>query len=181
MRTIERMLLPIRRRVALMVSRAVVTLVNDAAKMQTLQLSILDGETLDGAEHWQQYGWACVPHAGAEALVVAVGGHRAHSVVVSCGDRRYRLTGLKGGEVAIYTDEQDKIHFKRGRVIEVETLTLNVKAATSVNYDTPLLTTTGDIVADGDVIAGGVSLRNHLTSDVQPGTGQSGAPVGGGA
>lgn len=181
MRSIDRLLLPIRRRVALMVSRAVVTLVNDAAKMQTLQLSILDGETLDGAEHWQPYGFTAVPHGGAEALVLSVGGHRAHSVVVSCGDRRYRLTGMQGGEVAIYTDEKDKIHFKRGREIEVETLTLKVNAATSVDYDTPLLTTTGDIVAGGDVIAGGVSLRNHLTSNVQPGTGQSGAPVGGGA
>lgn len=181
MRGLDRLMLPMRRRLALMVSRAVVSLVNDAAKMQTLQLSILDGETLDGAEHFQQYGFTAVPHTGAEALVLSVGGHRAHSVVVSCGDRRYRLTGMKGGEVAIYTDEGDKIHLKRERVIEVETLTLNVKAADSVNFDTPEITTTGRITAQGDVVGAGVSLKNHPHDKVQPGTGQSGVPVGGDA
>lgn len=34
---------------------------------------------------------------------------------------------------------------------------------------------------DGDVVAGAVSLACHLTSGVQPGSGQSGAPVGGGS
>lgn len=181
MRGFDRLTQPLRRRLALMVSRAVVTLVNDTAKMQTLQLSILDGETLDGAEHFQQYGFTAVPHGGAEALVLSVGGHRAHSVVVCCGDRRYRLKGLKNGEVAIYTDEGDKIHFKRGRVLDVETLTLNVKAGDSANFDTPLLTTTGRIEAQGDVVGGGVSLQEHLHDQVQPGIGQSGAPIGGGA
>lgn len=39
----------------------------------------------------------------------------------------------------------------------------------------------GVTVPDADVIAGAVSLLNHLTSGVQPGSGQSGAPVGGGS
>lgn len=194
MRGLDRVLRPLRRSLAHIVSRAVVSLVNDAAKMQTLQISLLADEQLDGVEHWQPYGFTAVPLAGAEALVLAVGGHRAHSVVVSCGDRRYRLTGLEGGEVAIYTDEEDKIHFKRGRVIEVETLTLNVKAATAVNYETstfsvkasnsvvfdaPTITQTGTIVSDGDQVAGGISQIEH-THDL-PGGGQTLQPVGGGA
>ena len=87
----DRTLGPIRRRLAHLVARAVVTLVNDATKMQTLQLGLLADEALDGAEHWQPYGFTYKPHAGAEALVLAVGGHRAHSVVIACADRRYRL------------------------------------------------------------------------------------------
>lgn len=175
---IDRLISPLRRGLAHIVARAVVTLVNDAAKMQTLQIGILKDEGMDGVEHWQGYGLTVVPHPGAEALVLAAGGHRAHSVVISCADRRYRLVGLETGEVAIYTDEKDKIHLKRGRVIEVETLTLNVKAATSVNYDTPQITTTGKIVAQGDVIAGGVSVINHPHQDTQPAVGQqSGRPI----
>ncbi|WP_447588634.1 phage baseplate assembly protein V [Aquipseudomonas campi] len=180
MRGIDRLLSPMRRRLAHIVTRAVVTLVNDAAKMQALQLRLLADETLDNVEHWQPYGFTANPLAGAEALVLAVGGHRAHSVVVSCGDRRYRITGMQGGEVAIYTDEKDKIHLKRGRVIEVETRTLNIKAADSVNFDTPLITQTGGIEAAGDVIGAGVSLGSHPHSDVQPGDGQSGGPIAGG-
>lgn len=173
----SRILAPIRRRLAHLVARAVVTLVNDAAKMQTLQLGLLADETLDGAEHWQPYGLTYKPHAGAEALVLAVGGHRAHSVVIACADRRYRLTGLEDGEVALYSDEGDKVHLKRGRVIEVETETFNLKAATAVNIDTPRLALSGDLQAQGDVRAGDVSLRQHPHGGVQPGSGQSGEPI----
>ncbi|WP_137971859.1 phage baseplate assembly protein V [Pseudomonas sp. F(2018)] len=175
---IDRLLNPLRRGLAHIVARAVVTLVNDAAKMQTLQIGILKDEAMDDIEHWQGYGLTVVPHPGAEALVLAAGGHRAHSVVISCADRRYRLVGLEGGEVALYTDEEDKIHLKRGRVIEVETMTLIVKAGTGVHYDTPEITTTGRIVAQGDVIGSGVSLKTHPHNDTQPAVGQqSGRPI----
>lgn len=177
MKGIDRLLRPLRRGLAQMVTRAVVTLVNDAAKMQTLQLSLLADETLDGAEHWQQYGFTAVPHAGAEALVVSVGGHRAHSVVIACGDRRYRITGMEAGEVAIYTDEEDKIHLKRGRVIDIETHTLNIKAATAVNFDTPLITSTGRIESDGDQVAGGISQVGHVHGGVMAGPSQTGVPA----
>lgn len=177
MQGIDRLLRPLRRGLAQLVTRAVVTLVNDAAKMQTLQLSLLADETLDGAEHWQQYGFTAVPHAGAEALVVSVGGHRAHSVVIACADRRYRLTGMQNGEVAIYTDEEDKIHFKRGRVIDIETHTLNITAATAVNFDTPQINATGKVVSAGDQIAAGISQTGHKHGGVQVGPSQTGVPV----
>lgn len=178
MRGLDRMLNPLRRGLAHMVTRAVVSLVNDAAKMQALQISLLADEQLDGVEHWQPYGFTANPLAGAEALVLSVGGHRAHSVVVSCADRRYRLVGMQGGEVALYTDEKDKIHFKRGRVIDIETHTLNIKAATAVNFDTPEITTTGRIVSAGDQIAAGVSQAGHEHDDTMPADGQkSGKPI----
>jgi len=172
----NRILGPIRRRLAHLVARAVVTLVNDAAKMQTLQLGLLADEALDGAEHWQPYGFTYKPHAGAEALVLAVGGHRAHSVVIACADRRYRLTGLEDGEVALYTDEGDKVHFKRDRVIEVVTGTLNISASTAVNFDTPVINTTGQILSAGDQVAGGISQIGHTHGAVQTGSDSSGGP-----
>lgn len=196
MRGVDRLLNPLRRGLAHIVTRAVVSLVNDAAKMQALQVSLLADEQLDNVEHWQPYGFTAHPLAGAEALVLAVGGHRAHSVVVSCADRRFRLVGMEGGEVAIYTDEKDKIHFKRNRVIEVETMTLKVKADTAVSFDTatftvaaservvfqtPTITQTGTIVSQGDQVAGGVSQINHRHENTQPAVGQqSGKPLPGG-
>lgn len=173
----NRLLGPLRRGLAHLVARAVVTLVDDAAKMQTLQLGLLAGEALDGAEHWHPYGYTYKPHTGAEALVLAVGGHRAHSVVIACADRRYRLTGLADGEVALYTDEGDKIHFKRGKVIDIETDTLNIKAASAVNFDTPVITQTGRIESQGDQVAGDISQIEHVHGVVQAGGGQTGAPV----
>lgn len=196
MRGIDRLLNPLRRGLAHIVTRAVVSLVNDAAKMQSLQVSLLADEQLDDVEHWQPYGFTANPLAGAEALVLAVGGHRAHSVVVSCADRRYRITGMEGGEVAIYTDEKDKIHLKRNREIEIETFTLTVKAAMAVNYetatfnvsasdsvnfDTPEITQTGSITSRGDQVAGGVSTMEHVHEKTMPSPDQqSGKPLSGG-
>lgn len=172
----NRILGPIRRRLAHLVARGLVTLVNDAAKMQTLQLGLLADEALDGAEHWQPYGFTYKPHAGAEALVLAVGGHRAHSVVIACADRRYRLTALEDGEVALYTDEGDKLHFKRGNVIDIVTNTLNISASTAVNFDTPVINTTGQIVSAGDQVAAGISQTGHTHGAVQTGSDSSGGP-----
>lgn len=173
----SRLLAPLRRGLAHLVTRAVVALVNDAAKMQSLQVSLLADEALDGVEHWQPYGYTFKPHAGAEALTLAVGGHRAHSVVIAVADRRYRLTGLEDGEVAIYSDEGDKVHLKRGKVIEISTGTLNIAATTAVNFTTPLLNLSGRLQAQGDVMSGDVSLAEHVHSGVQPGGGNTGAPA----
>lgn len=160
--------------------RGTVVMVNAAKKLQTLQLRITAGEIKDGAEHFEPYGFTSNPLAGAEALTFFLGGDRSHAVVLVVADRRYRIQQLKPGEVAIYTDEGDRIHLKRGRVIDIETETLNIKAGTAVNIDTPTLTQSGQIVSQGDQIAGGISQINHVHSGVMPGPGQTGVPVAGG-
>ena len=160
-------------------ARGVVALANSASKLQSLQLRLLAGEVKDQVEHLEPYGFTACPHAGAEALAGFIGGDRSHGVVIIVADRRFRLQGLSSGEVAMYTDEGDKLHFKRGRIIDIETVTLNVKATESVNFDTPLIKTTGRIESDGDQVAGGVSQINHPHEGVQSGNGQSGPPVGG--
>ena len=162
-------------------ARGVVALASSASKLQSLQLRLLAGEVKDGVEHLEPYGFTSCPHSGAEALAGFIGGDRSHGVVIMVSDRRFRVQGLKPGEVAIYTDEGDRVHFKRDRVIEIETVTLNVKASESVNFDTPVITTTGCIESAGDQIAGGVSQIKHLHDGVEMGDKESGPPVGGGA
>jgi phage baseplate assembly protein V len=162
-------------------TRGVVALANSASKLQTLQMRLTAGEVKDGMEHLEPYGFTSCPHAGAEALAGFMGGDRSHGVVIVVSDRRYRIQELEPGEVAIYTDEGDKVHFKRGRVIAVETGTLNITATDSVNFNTPKITQTGQIISQGDQLAGGVSQINHPHSGVQAGNGQSGPPVPGAA
>jgi phage gp45-like len=100
-------------------------------------------------------------------------------VVLVVADRRFRLKALAPGEVAIYTDEGDRIHFKRGRVIDIDTATLNIRASSAVNIDSPVINHTGKIISQGDQIAGGISQIKHVHVGVQPGTGQTGTPAGG--
>lgn len=161
-------------------ARGVVALANSARKLQSLQMRLMAGEVKDAMEHMEPYGFTSCPHPGAEGLAAFLGGDRSHGVVVVVSDRRYRLQGLSDGEVAIYTDEGDRIHLKRGRVIDIETGTLNITATDSVNFTTPRITQTGEIISVGDQIAGDVSQIHHPHSKVQSGTAQSGPPVAGG-
>lgn len=163
-----------------MLARGTVVLVDAAKKLQALQLRLTAGELKDNAEHFEPYGFTSNPLAGAEVLAAFIGGDRSHSVVLVASDRRYRIQALKPGEVAIYTDEGDRVHFKRGRIIDIETGTLNIKASAAVNIDSPVVNQTGKIVSQGDQVAGGISQIEHVHSGVQAGNGQSGAPVAGG-
>ncbi|MEN5094524.1 phage baseplate assembly protein V [Pseudomonas protegens] len=162
-----------------LLARGTVVLANSANKLQSLQMRLTAGEVNDDMEHFEPYGFTSNPLAGAEGIATFLGGDRSHAVVLVVADRRYRLQALAAGEVAIYTDEGDKIHFKRGRIIDIDTATLNIRASSGVNIDTPTLTQSGKIVSQGDQIAAGISQINHVHSGVQPGPGQTGVPVGG--
>lgn len=160
-----------------LLSRGVVVLVNAASKMQGMQVKLLANEVKDGMEHFEAYGFTSNPKPGAEVLAAFFGGDRSHGVIFCAGDRRFRLQGMESGEVAIYTDEGDKIHLKRNRVIEVETVTFKVKATEAVEFDTPVIRTTGRIESDDDQVAGGISQMQHGHDGVEQGDDVSGPPV----
>ncbi|RON87435.1 hypothetical protein BK635_05350 [Pseudomonas chlororaphis] len=162
-----------------LLARGTVVLANSANKLQSLQMRLTAGEVNDDMEHFEPYGFTSNPLAGAEGIATFLGGDRSHAIVLVVADRRFRLKALAPGEVAIYTDEGDKIHFKRGRIIDIETATLNIRASSAVHIDTPTLTQTGKIVSQGDQVAGGISQIQHVHGGVQPGSGQTGAPAGG--
>lgn len=115
-------------RVRGMVARAIVRLVDDARAAQELQLELLADESQDAVERFQNYGFTSVPHAGAEALVVFAGGLRSHGVVLAVEDRRYRLTGLEDGEVALFDDLGNVIKLGRERIDVTAVTELRVEA-----------------------------------------------------
>lgn len=128
---LNKLLAPIRTRLANMVSRAVVQLVDDGLKLQGLQVTMLDGETRDQLERFQQYGFTSVPLPGAEGIALFMGGRRDHGVVIAVEDRRYRLKGLAPGEVALYHKDGAYVLMKADGSIEV-------KSTVKVVVDAPL-------------------------------------------
>ncbi|KPA90599.1 Mu-like prophage protein gp45 [Pseudomonas asplenii] len=126
---------------------------NTHGKLIGVEMQGLAGETVSG-ELMQHYGFSSAPQAGAEYLVIPVGGNSKHAVVVASEDGRYRIQ-LQDGEVSLYTDEGDYVHMKRGRVVEVLTDTLVVKAGKKVRFETPLVEMTGDQHIDGSIKAEG--------------------------
>lgn len=150
---------PIARRIRMMVSRAVVRLVNDATRTQNMQIEILKGEVYSAIERLQEYGFSSVPQEGAEAIVLSLNGDRGHGVVIVAADKRYRLTGLEAGEVALHDDQGQMIVIKRDGI---EITAQNV----TVNSD---MTVNGTITATTDVIGGGKSLKLHTHTSAAPG------------
>lgn len=163
---LTRFLSPLTTRVRNMVVRGVIKLVDDKSKVQRIQASLLAGELKDGIERYQEYGISSNPPVGTEALVVFCGGSRNNGVIVATGDRMFRLKELKPGEVALYTDEGDVIKLGRNRKIQVNTLHLEVNAEENVTYNTkrfivnaseqaafttPVLSTSADVNAGGNV------------------------------
>lgn len=116
MNGLQRFMKPIESRVRLMVGRAIVRLVDDATKAQSVQIELLEGEVQDAVERYQDYGFTSVPHPGAEAVAVAVGGLRSHMIVIKVEDRRYRLTGMEQGEVALFDDLGQMVKLGRERI-----------------------------------------------------------------
>lgn len=129
-----------------LLSRGVIRLVNSAAKCQLVQIEMLGGELKDDVEHLEPYGYTSCPHDGAEHVAVFPDGDKSHGVVLVVADRRYRLKGLKKGEVALYTDEGDRIVLRRGRRVEIKTMTLAVEAEEEAVFYTKRLKCTGEII-----------------------------------
>lgn len=161
---LSRWIAPLKNRVANMVARAVVSAVDDAKKVQVVQLDLLEGETRNEVERLQNYGFTSKPRAGAEAAVIFVGGRRDHGLAIAVDDRRYRVTNLESGEVAVYNDTGAKIVFKANGDIELTPKPgQKVKVASNVEI-TGDVNATGTITGSTDVVGGGKSLKTHTHS-----------------
>ncbi len=131
--------------------RVVLTLIKLGSAIQLVQAEALAGETLQDNELMQHYGYTSAPPAGTQGIVIPLGGKTAHGVIIATEHGAYRFKLQESGEVALYTDEGDHIYFKRGRILEIETEMLLVKASTKVRLETPLVETTGNLKVDLDI------------------------------
>ncbi|MGP3146227.1 phage baseplate assembly protein V [Serratia bockelmannii] len=146
--------------------RARLTRITTAGGVQLAQLGGVEGETLQEAEVFQQYGVTSVPPDGAMAIVLPLGGCTSHGVVIATEHSQYRIKGLKPGEVAIYTDEGASIVLKKGKVVEVtcddyhvECKRFSVTASERADVDTPTLSTSKQLIAQGVITGkGGMSI-----------------------
>jgi phage baseplate assembly protein V len=127
---IQKIIDSLRRKIALIIGRGVVTGVDDTGKIQKLQIAGLTDEAHDGVERMQQFGFTGVPPVGSECIPVFIGGSREHGVVVACDDRGSRPTGMESGESKMYNSQGDYIYIdKSGRIF--------IKSSNKVIVDSP--------------------------------------------
>lgn len=138
----SKMIGPIARRLGNLLARGVVTGSNGASKMRTLQIRILAGEPKDDIEHFEPYGFTSEPIPGAEHIAGFFDGDRSHGVVICVADRRYRLTGLESGEMAIHDDQGQKVHLTRDGIViytpkkcRVDAADIELHASNSYSWD----------------------------------------------
>lgn len=147
--------------------RVVTGSTDSTTKVQMLQLTGLAGEKLDGAEYFQHYGFTSNPLAGSMGIAIPLNGATSHTVIVATEHGAYRLTSLKPGEVALYTDEGTSIVLKRGKIVEttcdvyrVKCKTYEVDAEESADFTTPQLTASEQVIATGKISGnGGMAIK----------------------
>lgn len=152
---VARMMAPMARALRAMLGRGTVSASNSATRMQTLQLELMADEVKDVVEHMEPYGFTSRPQVGAEVVAGFFDGDRSHGVALVVADRRYRITGLAAGEVAIHDDQGQAVVITRAG-IEVRAAGKPVKItnAPRVDMQTPILAVTGAIQAGSSITSG---------------------------
>lgn len=108
------------------VKRVTVETNNDDPLFREHEISLYAQEKQKEIEHFEPYGYSSrvkkptgqgKDKKKAEGVVVFTGGQRSHGLLIVTGDRRYRLRGLKEGELALFDDQGQQVHFTRDGII----------------------------------------------------------------
>ena len=124
-----KLIAPFARRISNMLARGSLLMADSSTKMQTLQVRLFGEETRGGIEHFEPFGFTSCPLPGAEPFAVFPSGDRSHGIVLIVADRRYRLTGLAAGEVALHDDQGQKVHITRTGIVIQSALKVRITAA----------------------------------------------------
>ncbi len=173
-----------------MCMRVVVALVDDAPKMQQVQVKGLSEQDRDQVERWQNYGFTSVPFPGAEGVAIAIGGSSDHLAVLVVDDRRYRITADKPGEVRLYDDQGQSVHLSREGIVVrgaglpmvfEDTPSITFKASENVRFEAPGVQFAGAAIeldaAATMTHAGQPVDRRHKHGGIQPGGGKTDTPT----
>lgn len=82
--------------------------------------------------------------------MAAVGGLRSHGIVIAVEDRRYRMTGLQSGEVALYDDLGQQVYLTREGILIKSPGTISLQGQGVVTVQS---------AAEADVIAPTVKVN----------------------
>ncbi|AXD33951.1 phage baseplate assembly protein V [Salmonella enterica subsp. enterica serovar Reading] len=165
-----------------LISRAVITAVDSARKCQSVGVKMIAGDQKQHVEHLEPYGFTSAAQNGAEGVALFPAGDRSHGVVVVVADRRYRLKGLKRGEVALYDDQGQSVVLTRsGIVVNGAGKPIIFKNASKARFEMPIESTC-DITDNCD--SGGITMSHmrvtyngHNHNENGDGGGVTDAPV----
>jgi phage baseplate assembly protein V len=138
---LKRVVTKLQNKIYRVIGKAILVALDNSGTVQKIQASVLKNETSSNLERSQEYGFDSYPKAGAQVVLLAIGGNRDHAIAFSVSDRRYRPTDLAEGEVAVYSfkdktlTNKHRVHLKANGDIEIKCETANITATTAVNID----------------------------------------------
>ena len=93
----------IKKKIFLLIGRALLTAIDNSGKTQKIQVSALKDETITDIERFQEYGLETYPKVGTtEAVIAFINGNREQGIALCLHDREYRPLDLIEGEVRLY-------------------------------------------------------------------------------
>jgi phage baseplate assembly protein V len=179
----------------MMVGRARVRFVNDAGPIQTMQVSMSAMETPDNRLRMTEFGFASNPPVGSDAIALHLSGDRGSGVVVATNHQPSRPRNLAAGESMLYSQDGKSVYITAAGGIVVQANgqdvvvnnakdvtwnlsgKLKIVAPGGVEFDAPLVASTGDIQDNSATNARTMAtmrtiydVHNHPVPNVQPGS-----------
>lgn len=152
-----------RDKIANLVSRGEIAVVDSTGKMQRVQGSILAGENKDRMEHFEPFGFTSNPHPGAEFIPIFLEGDRSSGIALVCADRRYRIRGLPSGGIALGVDGCSIIINPDGTMaIQADTLSIQ---STTISIQSDTITSQGEWTHTGEFKADNISVSHHTHNE----------------
>lgn len=117
---ISRMLIPVKRKVFLIVGRGEIKSSDNSKGTPKVQGEFLDKEIISDIEKMEDYGFASNPESGSQIVALFIDGNREQGISIRLHDRRYRPTDLEPGEACMYHKSGSRVLMKADGSIEVD-------------------------------------------------------------
>jgi len=142
------------------------------------EVEMADGETRTRVEVLLPMGMSAVPEAGADVLVLQVGGPD-HLVAMQADTASLRATGLAPGDIAL-RDKRGQMVVMNGEGVTISgALKVTIVSAGDVEITAPKVKVNGDMDVSGTLtLTGpGVNLNTHVHGGVDPGGSNTAGPA----
>lgn len=125
-------------------SRLGKVLMMKAGNTQSAQVQTANNEIADNVKFIEAYGFTAKPKQNSECILLNIQGNPGNVVALVIGSRELRFKELNDGEVAMYDDSGNLLHFKNGGIIDLKApatmnqtaQTINISGTTAVNVNT---------------------------------------------
>ena len=98
-----------------------------------------------------------IPLEGSRGILIAYGGSKSNASLINVDDKRFGKFTLQPGDVCIYSKNGAHTIYRDNDIIEILSGTKTI----TIGGMTAVISSAGIEVTGGDIIADGISLKDH--------------------